>query len=340
MKKSMDRRGFMGRAAMISGALAISANAANSDEVTAPSSATPSTSGSFSQDKNRVHIYSPHIRKPFKILMIADTHLFRDDERGEKYREFSARMAKAYNQTKHFQTGKTTNPEEGLKEALQKAKAQQADLVALVGDIVSFPSEAAIEWAMARIQETGLPWFYTAGNHDWHYEGMEGSADSLRAKWIDQRLAPFYQNDGRLMSVRELNGTRIISIDNSTYEILPEQLEFFRKQVATGAPLVLFVHIPLYAPGRDLDYGCGNPEWGAKNDHSYQLERRQKWREGGHTKVTMDFHREVFSCSNLLGVFAGHTHRAALDVMNGIPQFVTDANATGAYMELEFLPVA
>ena len=54
----------------------------------------------------------------------------------------------------------------------------------------------------------------------------------------------------------------------------------------------------------------------------------------------MAFHREVFTTPNLLGVCAGHIHRPSLDVQHGIPQLVTDANATGAYLMAEFLPTA
>ena len=56
--------------------------------------------------------------------------------------------------------------------------------------------------------------------------------------------------------------------------------------------------------------------------------------------MTLDFHREVFAATNLLGIFAGHIHRQSLDVVHGIPQFVTEANATGAFMQAEFLPPA
>lgn len=294
--------------------------------------------GAFSLESNRVRLICPELVRPFSALMIADTHLFRDDERGEAFRQFSARMAKAYNQTKHFQTGEATNPELGFTGALQAAAKAKVEFLALVGDIVSFPSEAAIGWAREQLRATGLPWLYTAGNHDWHYEGMEGSLDTLRATWCQRRLTPLYPGESRLMSVNEVHGVRLVALDNSTNEILPEQLRFFREQVATGKPIVLFVHIPLYAPGRSLGFGCGHPDWGAHSDTGYKLERRVKWREGGHTRATLDFHREVFAASQLLGVFAGHTHRASVDVVNGIPQFVTDANAMGGYLLLDFVP--
>jgi hypothetical protein len=332
MERPIARRDFLSSA----GLLAATASARAVEVPPVP--AVPSAAASFALDGHRVRFFSPRIEQAFQMLMIADTHLFRDDARGDAFRQFSGRMAAAYHETKHFQTGAPTDPEQGFVEALRVAKDSKAELVALVGDIVSFPSEAAVEWTLARLREAGLPWLYTAGNHDWHYEGMPGSLDSLRDTWIARRLAPLYQGRPPLASMRELHGVRFLAIDNSTYEILPAQLEFFREQVASGVPLVLFVHIPLHAPGRPLDFGCGHPRWGAASDVSYELERRAKWREGGHTRVTLDFHREVFAAPNLLGVFAGHVHRASLDVVNGIPQFVAAANATGAYLQVELVP--
>ena len=40
-----------------------------------------------------------------------------------------------------------------------------------------------------------------------------------------------------------------VCIDNSTYEILPEQLDFFTAQAKSEFPLILLMHIPLYMPG-------------------------------------------------------------------------------------------
>ncbi len=297
-----------------------------------------STRSSFAHDENRVRFFTTAVSKPHRILVVADTHLFTDDERGKPYREFSGRMAAAYNQTKHFETGEVTNPEACFVRMLERAQEQKVDLVALVGDIFSFPSEAAIDWVGEKLAASKLRYAYVAGNHDWHYEGMPGSLEDLRATWIDKRLKPLYQGNHPLMSAYDVGEVRLLTIDNSHYQILPEQLEFFRLQVQTGKPLVLTVHIPLYAAGRQIGFGCGNPNWGAKTDRNYQLERRPRWPATGHTQVTMDFHREVFSAPNLLGVFAGHTHRQSCDLINGIPQFVTDDNASGGFMDVEVLP--
>ncbi|MBL7817164.1 MAG: metallophosphoesterase [Saprospiraceae bacterium] len=293
---------------------------------------------SFAIDGNRVRFFHPDIKERFNVIMLADTHLFRDDERGDAFKEYSGRMAKAYNQTKHFLTKESTNPEESFEKTLAIAQKEEAKLVALIGDILSFPSEAAVDWVSECLKKANLPYLYVAGNHDWHYEGMAGSIAFLRETWIQKRLLPLYQTDNPMMTVREINGVRLVALDNSNYQITSEQLAFFQKEVATKKPLVLMVHIPFYAPERSVGFGCGHPDWGAKTDKNYQLERRERWSETGHTNTTMTFYKEVINAPNLLGVLAGHIHEQSLDVLNGLPQIVTYANAHGAYLKVEFVP--
>lgn len=305
-----------------------------------PATMQSKSKGSFSLDGTRLRFYHPDIKQTFQTVVIADTHLFRDDERGIPYQSYSGRMAKAYNQTQHYLTGEATNPEKSLAAALNLAADKKAALVALIGDIVSFPSEAAVDFVLDKMKTAGLPYVYTAGNHDWHYEGMPGSLSSLRSEWIQKRLLPLYQQKNPLMQVTELQGVRIVILDNSNYQITTEQLQFFKQQLQYGQPVVLMVHIPLYAPGRSVGFGCGHPEWNAKSDKNFELERRERWPETGHTKATMDFHHTVFYAPNVLGVIAGHIHRPSLDIINGIPQVVSEANARGACLEVEFIPTS
>lgn len=290
-------------------------------------------------DQQEVSFYANVINESVKVVHIADTHLFKDDKRGVPYQEFSNRMAKAYNQTTHFKTGESTNPEEAFEQTLAFAKEVDADLITLIGDIFSFPSEAAIAWVLVKLKDTGIPYIYTAGNHDWHYEGMEGTMESLRDIWIEKRLLPLYQGNLPLMAAYDVKGIRFLAIDNSTYQINDDQLAFFTEQVESGVPLVLLVHIPMYAPGKQIGYGCGNPNWGAATDRNYELERRPKWPESGHTQTTLDFHKKVFSASNLLGVFTGHIHRNSIEIIKGKPQIVADDNASGGYLDINFLPI-
>jgi predicted MPP superfamily phosphohydrolase len=294
--------------------------------------------GTFTLNDNHLRFFNPNITERFTIIMLADTHLFRDDNRGEPFQQFSGRMAKAYNQTKHFKTNEPTNPEESFVNTLVIAQKEKAKLVALIGDIFSFPSEAAIEWVLEKLKSFDLPHLYVAGNHDWHYEGMKGSINVLRDTWIQKRLLPIYKGDNPLMTSREINGVKFIALDNSNYQISSEQLDFFREQISTKKPAILMLHIPLYAPERSVGYGCGHPEWGAKTDKNFELEGRERWPENGHTTITMAFYKEVLAADNLIGILAGHIHKDSVDVLNGIPQIVTLANAQGAYLKVEFIP--
>lgn len=262
-----------------------------------------------------------------------------DDERGVPYRQYSERMAQAYNATKHFETGELTHPEKAFTETIAIAKENGVDLLGLSGDIFSFPSEAAIEWVLKQLSESGLEYLYTAGNHDWHYEGMEGSLHQLRETWTKERLIPLYQGENPLMNSKTINGIKFISLDNSLYEITEAQVDYLKKEAKSSEPIVLLVHIPFYAPGRSVGYGCGHPEWGAVSDTSFEIEGREKWPEYGHNSTTYAFYEEVFTGGKVLAVFAGHVHRQTVDVINGVPQFLAPPNAMGGFLEVEFLPM-
>lgn len=296
--------------------------------------------GSFSLDGTKLRFFHPSIRQRESFLMLADTHLFRDDARGEPFRTYSGRMAKAYNRTRHFQSGAETDPESCFRTSLEHAVQKGFSRLALVGDILSFPSEAGVEWTLQQLAATGIRHLYTAGNHDWHYEGMEGSSNELRRQWSAERLKPLYGSNDPLFHLEPMGDADLLLIDNSTYEILPGQLEFFRERERKGRPMLLLLHIPLYVPGRPLGFGCGHPDWKAANDRSWQLERRQPWRMEGHTRTTMAFHRAVFRSEHVMGILAGHIHSPSVDVVEGIPQIVTEANARGAHLEVELLPLA
>ena len=328
----MKRRTFLGAATGSAGLTALSGPQAIGDDASAQRSQT------FSMDGHQVRIYSTAITQPVRLMVVADTHLFTDDDRGAPYHQYSARMAAAYHETKHFLSGESTSPSASFTDVLQLANREDFNFVALVGDIVSFPSEAAIDWVRDQLAALQRPYLYVAGNHDWHYEGMPGTLEELRATWIEKRLQPLYQEQQPLMARYEVGDVAVLAIDNSHYQILPEQLAFLRREIASAGPFVLTCHIPLYAPGRSVGFGCGHPGWGADSDRNHQLERRPRWPER-HTQVTMDFHREVFAAPNLLGVFAGHIHRRSVDVINGIPQFVTDDNASGAYLDVRLMPL-
>lgn len=294
---------------------------------------------SLSVDNNRVSIYSKNVVQPLRIVFAADTHLAISDKREDDFRQYSARMGDAYKVTKHFQTGKEMTTRQAFLETIHHSKKSNADLLVLSGDIINFPSEAAVEWCSQKLDSAKVNYSYTAGNHDWHYEGMSGSSIDLRDKWISERLMPLYPKDtDPLMYYVDVKDVRVLMIDNSVYEILPKQLAFLQEQIKTGKPLLICMHIPLYAKGRTVGYGCGHPEWNASTDPSYEIERREKWPEQGHSETTYKFRQEIEEANNVLAVFCGHIHTQTVDMIGNVPQFVAKMNATGAYYDIFIYP--
>ncbi len=347
------RREFLG--ATIATALTA---AASPTFAASPAAPAPFPETTFSLDGSRVRFYSQAFVEPLKILQISDAHLFLDDERGADFTEYSGRMAKAYNKTRHFRTGAETNPIDAFREIAANAKTQKVDAIVLTGDILSFPSAAGADFVRETLGATGIPYFYVAGNHDWHFEGLPGSSRELRDAWIPRRLTPLYpapiaQNADSSKIAETLQfpvagtplaysvdfrGVKLLLVDDSTYEILPEQLEFCRRELAQGAPTLLFAHIPLYAPGRSVGFGCGHPNWNASTDGNFEIERRPRWPESGCSETTFAFRREILAAPNVIGGFFGHIHVPSLDICSRKPLYVAPAAVDASVATIELLP--
>ncbi|GAA5221141.1 metallophosphoesterase family protein [Membranihabitans marinus] len=276
------------------------------------------------------------IEKPFTVLQISDSHISCDDASDKVYEIYSSRMGRAYERVRHFQTNEETTPLRCFEETLTNAVNDKVDMLALTGDLINYPSATAVNRILAMVKETQIPFVYTAGNHDWHYEGMEGSSEELRRTWVEKSLKPLYQGSHPLYSSTVFHDVNFLCIDNSTYQISEDQLNFFKQQKKSGLPIVLFVHIPLYMP--NMRICCGHPDWGWEADDSSEIERRQRWPKSGNSSSTVSFLKEVMSSKNILGVFTGHWHHTRNTSYRGIHQYFAGPNLNGQYRKISFLP--
>lgn len=293
----------------------------------------------YSSTGPNINIYSSAVSDTVRLMVFADTHLWMSDEREEPYREYSARMAGAYHSVKHFQTGAPTTPEESFLATIRLAQQRGVDAIAMLGDIVSYPSERGVEWIGEVLDTVAIPCYYTSGNHDWHYEGMEGSSESLREKWRGERLMSLFgDNDPDAYTV-DVKGVRLLLVDDSNYKITPEQRDAVAAEVKSGKPFILMHHIPLYAPSRSVSFGIGHPEWSAATDKNYKIERREQWPAEGHTEVDYEFYDLATSAPNLLASIAGHVHSYGVDIIHGRPHYTVGANAQGAYYIVNIMPL-
>lgn len=294
-------------------------------------------------DNTDIKIYSAAVTDTIQLMAISDTHLYMSDEREDPYRENSARMAAAYNMTRHFKTGEPTNPAEGFDYALSIARKSGVDAIVHLGDLVSYPTEYGIEYAFEKLEATGLPWYYIPGNHDWHYEGMEGTEAELRDEWVGKRLAPLLKGHDPLGYTVDIKGVRLIMLSDGINEILPGQVSFIKDATRDAVPSILLAHIPFYSPGRQArSFTIGNPEWGSAIDVNHVCERRPRWPEEGHGQADYDLYDAVLEASasnNLLAAVFGHVHHFSNTLLGTLPMITIKDNASAGYSLITIMPL-
>jgi DNA repair exonuclease SbcCD nuclease subunit len=187
----------------------------------------------------------PEFKDSLKIMQVTDTHISIADEKESDLMKYGERMHKAYmNPRKHYSQDVFKTTLEYLDDLLLKAKNEKIELLLLTGDIVNFPSAVSVKYVCDRLMKTGIPWLFVSGNHDWHYEGMNGSLDSLRKMWIDKSLLPLYSGHNPLFYSAIINGINFVGIDNSTGQVNDTQVGFLKDQLKRKEPVILISHIP------------------------------------------------------------------------------------------------
>ena len=319
----ISRRDFFGAAGMAAAGAAVAVGGNAAPAVSKPC---PNGASSFAYGpKGKLRITVPGLAQDVRVFVIGDTHFGLHDARDDAYAGNYARMARGPNPTKAFA------------DTLAKAKNEKPDILLLVGDIISFPTLANVEHVKRELDACGIDWYYVAGNHDWHFEGVPGSDEAQRAEWAPKRLAPLYRGLDPFMSSRLVKGIRFVAIDDSIYHISEKQLEFWKAEAAKGDPMVLFMHVPLWLDGwgRASLFTCGNPDWGAATDPYWEIERREKWAEK-QSPASFAFRDAVLSTPNLAAVMTGHIHTLLTGCERGKYMFTTPSNRTGEYLDVRF----
>ena len=323
----MNRRDFI---CLGGAAVALSTSASASQRT---SSAMPNFDKEYfiNWDRAYLNIAWPGIKEKPRFRVIGDTHFNYFDERDKEYAGNYARMSGVSGRNAHLPS---QAPHKYFEQAVDTAKKDGVDAILLVGDILSFPTLANVEYARKKLDECGVPWIYIAGNHDWHFEGLSGSSAELRETWVEKRLMPLYKaGDDPMMFSRVVKGIRIVAIDNSTYLLSRAQVDFWKSEAAKGEPVLLMMHIPLYVKTGPKGC-CASPHWGAALDWAWEIERRPRWIEKA-TPETFEFREAVLSTPNLIGVFTGHAHQAFSMRENGQNLFsVRDCRKPRAYLDV------
>ena len=273
-------------------------------------------------------------KEPLSIMHITDTHITIPSEDDKEVWQYCKRMHAAYKDTSHHVSGENVSRGEAFRMLVDMAKVKKVDLLVLSGDIVNFPSPKTVEYVHKALKESGVPFLYVAGNHDWHLEGTPGSDNEKREKCLPI-LAPLYQGMNPLFNSTIIKGINVVCIDNSTYQINKEQLNFFKQQLKRGYPIVLVMHIPV-CTSQYVDCTMGYEKWGAEIDTIYELEGRQQWSKEGNAPETVEFHQLLMNTPDIL-ILCGHVHTERIEHEKRLQQYVTSLSRDGAYRILKFV---
>ncbi|MEI7935066.1 MAG: metallophosphoesterase [Verrucomicrobiota bacterium] len=255
-------------------------------------------------------IVLPGATNSLKVMHITDTHISVRVDQESEMMKYTERMHKAYTGTRrHFSQDVSKTTFQYLDDVLQRAKKEHVELLLLTGDIVNFPSPASVEYVCERLKKTGIPWLYIAGNHDWHYEGLPGTPESLRSTWIEKSLLPLYQGRNPLFYSEVIQGINFVGIDNSTMQVSQQQTEFLKAQLARPEPIILLSHIP------------------------YRFSEEGKNREMAAFADTLSA-----NSSKVIAIFAGHIHQSTFSFIGNMCQYTSQACFDGASFVAEIKP--
>lgn len=237
------------------------------------------------------------LHQPITLMHITDSHLVLADERDpDAVKLLPDRASKRPDAPALFA------------ENLNRSNELAADATILTGDIISFPAWAGIDAIHAGVQTLEAPYLYTLGNHDWYFPYLEFN-DWTRADHYPRFHGltegnPAYQ-------VKEIGGVRLITLDNSNYQVTPAQLAFLTEQLATGQPCLLFIHIPIAIPALipPVVERFKSPIIMAATE-GWTEETRAALPHVLANETTLACHTLLTSgaTENLVGIFCGHVH--------------------------------
>ena len=253
----------------------------------------------------------PGYNDSIRIMQITDSHIDIPNEEEADLTKLGERMHNSYmNPRKHYSKDISRSTVEYFGDLLLKAKEDNIDLLLLTGDIVNFPSAVSVNYVYERLTETGIPWLYIAGNHDWHYEGMEGILDSLRLTWTKKSLTPLYKGLNPLFYSTVIHGINFVGIDNSTGKLSKDQSDFFAEQVKRKEPIILVSHIP-YRLNRGIN-GVDDPDF---------------------TELLLS------NSEKIIAIITGHVHRTSFYLTGNMCQYTSMAGFQGASFTFNVKPL-
>ncbi|MBO7743085.1 metallophosphoesterase [Paenibacillus sp. MWE-103] len=275
------------------------------------------------------------------ILHVTDCHLTEYDEREpEEIRDTARTRAEAFKSQLAGEGTALENFRRLIERASEQGEGERAgkiDFTVFTGDIIDFPSQANLETLRDAFSRLPSPYLYTLGNHDWNFGAACTDEDR-------QAAYPMFREWSSAVpgcEVRELDGVKLIAIDNGNYQVTQEQFDAVSEAASSGLPYLLFMHIPLYVQGLVKDVV---KKWGAPimmGAAGWDPDVREAWQVRHQDDSTGAFCRWLGSpdSGDIRGIFCGHVHLDHIDAFReGRYQYVTAPGYTNHSRLIRLIP--
>lgn len=265
------------------------------------------------------------VEKEFSFIHWTDVHLSECDRRDETLLVKMASRANCFG----------GDPTSVAREMVETFNALKPDLVAVTGDFLDAPTQANIEIGAEILGSLDSPVCITVGNHEWGF--LVEPCD--RDYWLP-RLQPLAKQPLD-WHVQEMYGVNLLFVDDSNYQITPEQLRKTEELLGDGRPCILFLHIPVVIDSlvpRTVQTWKKPIILGAEG---ISPDKRTQWRMGDEVEPsTATFCSLVKSHQQMKAIFAGHLHFNHDDeYRQGCSQYVTSGGFEKGYRKVRIVPV-
>ena len=268
------------------------------------------------------------LRKPIKLLHITDSHIFRGNDSG-------------YNRKSEFDIEYDGCTEDYFFEALEYAKNNNLPIIH-TGDLIDFFS--AENFLFIDKHFDCVDYIYAAGNHDFvdWADVKRGQQENTDYKEKQIKLTAPHIKNNLYFSSRIIDGVNIVTMDDSYYRITSGQLDMLKAEVAKGYPIILCMHIPIYAPKLAK---ASIPEWSPNVSHilgapeellaKYPDDRRAQQEADTETNIAIEY---IKSEPLIKALITGHTHiNHEEPIAPGKMQYTTHGTFAGYVREITII---
>jgi hypothetical protein len=263
----------------------------------------------------------PGLSSPLRIYLFADIHM-------QAHAAGNSRIPESWRQNPSPRL--PSDSATLLHSHLDRAVHGGADLILACGDLFHFPTPENRDLVLEARKNCSIPIWTVPGNHDWFFPGQDGW-EALRTRQLHLLDDVFGPQPS--FWIKSMHGLRVLGLDNSTYFLSSEQVDFLKNHLRQPESLIVMMHIPLSLPGlrEKVIAKHGNP--------ILMADPEGRVREGIDPAPTAEAVRLLTRSDCVKGIVAAHVHLPDIrEFAPGKTQWIPEAGYRNGFQWLNFSP--